>query len=173
MFLGCLTEITRPTRKLPAAGKEGLDVVFMEAVAPEHPVEPLEVLEVALEGHLLLPPACDTAATSVTTYKPLAPLGSLSYLTRARRGRTSGRADRTGAWPAAAGGSAGCSCSAHSWRWADWGSPAPPAGGMWRTRHRLMEEREEGEDALNTGRSELSVNCQTLDEETPKTYPHI
>jgi len=46
------------TRKRSAAGEEGLDVLFEEPVVPQHPVEPLKVLDVTLERHLLLPAAC-------------------------------------------------------------------------------------------------------------------
>ena len=51
------------TRKLSAAGKEGLDVIFVEAVVLQHSVELLEILYVTLERHLLLPATC-----SVHTY---------------------------------------------------------------------------------------------------------
>lgn len=43
---------------MPAAGEEGLDVIFMEAVALQHSVELLKILNVTLERHLLLPATC-------------------------------------------------------------------------------------------------------------------
>lgn len=43
------------TGKVSAAGKEGLDVVLVEAVVLQHPVEPLQILNVMLECYLLLP----------------------------------------------------------------------------------------------------------------------
>lgn len=47
-----------PTRKLSAAGEEGLDVIVVEAIVLQHPVEILKILNMALERHLLLPAAC-------------------------------------------------------------------------------------------------------------------
>lgn len=46
------------TRKLSTAGEEGLDVIFVETVALQHPVELLKILNVTLERHLLLPATC-------------------------------------------------------------------------------------------------------------------
>lgn len=46
------------TRKLSTAGKEGFDVIFMEAVVLQHSVELLKILDVMLERHLLLPTSC-------------------------------------------------------------------------------------------------------------------
>lgn len=45
------------TRKVSTAGKEGLDVILVEAVVLQHPVEPLQILNVMLECYLLLPAA--------------------------------------------------------------------------------------------------------------------
>lgn len=55
-----------PTRKVSIAGKEGLDVVLMKAIVLQHPVEPLQILNVMLERHLLLPAAYDKNTGSTT-----------------------------------------------------------------------------------------------------------
>lgn len=61
------------------------------------------------------------------------------YLRSGQRGHTSGRVGRTGEWPAAAGGSVWCFCSAHSLRRANWESPSGEAEGTLRTLHGLLE----------------------------------
>lgn len=56
----CCPIVSGPlTRKVSTAGKEGLDVVLVEAVVLQHHVEPLQILNMMLECYLLLP----------TTYK--------------------------------------------------------------------------------------------------------
>lgn len=53
--LRCPTKKCRLTRKLSTAGKEGLNVIFVKTVVPEHLVKLLQILNVTLERHLLLP----------------------------------------------------------------------------------------------------------------------
>lgn len=49
------------TRKLSIT-EEGLDVIFRKAVVLEHSIKPLKVLNVMLEGDLLLPTTCSVKA---------------------------------------------------------------------------------------------------------------
>lgn len=46
-----------PTKKVSTAGKEGLDVILVKAIVLQHPVKPLQILNMMLECYLLLPAA--------------------------------------------------------------------------------------------------------------------
>lgn len=64
----------------------------------------------------------------------------LSYLRWAQRGRRSGRGDRRGEWPTAAGGSVWCFYSARSLKWANWENPWVVAEGTLQTLHGLQKD---------------------------------